>query len=188
MSRYLAGFTARVVTLFGALLLAACNPLPPLNFSPQFTGVSHGKIDADLRGVTVSLANPGETTGHMPHDSAIAAPIWRDALQDSINKSGLFDDDSRRRVNIAVKVLKIDIPEMGITFETIAEARYQMIDRKDGAVLYDQVISSTGTVPPDWAFAGVIRRRESINRAVQNNIATFMNSLSQSSVAMAQRP
>jgi hypothetical protein len=183
----LPGTVARAMTLSGALVLAACNAMPPFNFTPQFTGPSHSKIDADLRGVTVSLANPGETTGHMPSDGALAAPIWRDALQDSINKSGLFDDDSHRRVNIAVKVLKIDIPEMGITFETAAEARYQIIDRKDGAVLFDQVIPSTGTVPPDWAFAGVIRRRESINRAVQNNIATFMNSLYRSPLASGQR-
>lgn len=173
----------RLVWLVIPLSLVACNPMPPFNFAPQFSRPSQSKIDADLRSVSVTLANPEETTGRMPADAAGAAPIWRDALQDAINKSALFDDDSHRRVNIVVKVLKVDIPDVGITFETAVDAHYQIIDRKDGAAIFDQVISSTGSVPPDWAFSGAIRRRESINRAVQNNIATFMNVLYRSPLA-----
>jgi hypothetical protein len=165
------------------LALAACNPMPPFNFAPQFSRPSQAKIDADLRSVSVTLANPEETTGRMPPDAAMVPPIWRDAIQDAINKSGLFDDDSHRRVNIVVKVLKMDIPGVGITFETTVDAHYQIIDRKDGEAIFDQVISSTGSVPADWAFVGAIRRREAINRAVQNNIATFMNILYRSPLA-----
>jgi len=173
----------RLVWLTIPLWLAACNPMPPFNFAPQFSRPSQSKIDADLRSISVTLANPEETTGRMPPDAADAAPIWRDALQDAINKSGLFDDDSHRRVNIVVKVLKVDIPSVGITFETAVDAPYQIIDRKDGEAIFDQVISSTGSVPGDWAFAGIIRHREAINRAVQNNIATFLNVLYRSPLA-----
>jgi hypothetical protein len=168
---------ANAASALGLLVLIGCNALPPLNFSPEYSGPSAHKLDADLKGVTVTLANPQDKTGQMPADGALAPPIWKEALQDAIDKSALFDDDSHRRVNIAVKVLKIDIPAVGLTFQTDVDARYQIVDRQSGAPLYDQVISSVGSVPLDWAFAGVIRRRESINRAVQNNIAMFMNSL-----------
>jgi Tfp pilus assembly PilM family ATPase len=60
---------------------------------------------------------------------------------------------------------------------TETAARYELVDRKTGDILYTQDIASKGDVPFDYAFAGVTRVRESVNRAVQNNITQFLQAL-----------
>ncbi|MNT72875.1 hypothetical protein D3C72_2115160 [compost metagenome] len=56
-------------------------------------------------------------------------------------------------------------------------ARYELIDRATGSIVYTQDISADGAVPFDHAFMGVTRARESINRAAQNNIKLFLQAL-----------
>ena len=46
-------------------------------------------------------------------------------------------------------------------------------------------ISSEGVVPMDYAFMGIIRATESMNRAVRNNIADFINSLESADLSRA---
>ncbi|AOH37362.2 hypothetical protein BGP89_02865 [Luteimonas sp. JM171] len=60
---------------------------------------------------------------------------------------------------------------------TRTTARYEIIDREDGSIIFTQDVQAAGEVPMGYAFAGVIRARESINRSVQNNIAQFLQSL-----------
>lgn len=56
-------------------------------------------------------------------------------------------------------------------------ARYELIDRATGSIVYTQDVSASGEVPFNYASAGVIRARESISRSAQNNIAQFLQSL-----------
>jgi hypothetical protein len=56
-------------------------------------------------------------------------------------------------------------------------AIYEIVDRASGNMLFAESISSEGVVPMDYAFMGVIRATESMNRAVRNNIADFIGSL-----------
>ncbi|HEI3725675.1 TPA: UDP-N-acetylglucosamine acyltransferase [Escherichia coli] len=58
-----------------------------------------------------------------------------------------------------------------------AIARYEIINRANGDIIYTQDIESTGTVPASYAFYGIVRARESVNRAVQNNITQFLQAL-----------
>ncbi|HBV8116888.1 TPA: UDP-N-acetylglucosamine acyltransferase [Klebsiella oxytoca] len=80
-------------------------------------------------------------------------------------------------VSLNVKVLAIDVPSFGMAMTTKAVARYEVINRSNGDIIYTQDIESTGTVPASYAFVGVVRARESINRAVQNNITQFLQAL-----------
>ncbi|MBC3381800.1 UDP-N-acetylglucosamine acyltransferase [Serratia fonticola] len=89
----------------------------------------------------------------------------------------IFKDNSENKVSLSVKVLALDIPSFGVTFTTKTIARYELINRADGGIIYTQDISSVGTVSPGYAFAGIVRARESINRAVQNNITQFLQAL-----------
>jgi len=161
-----------------AVLLAGCAPMPPLNFSVPNVGVSQKKIDAELKSMTVTLARPDEKTGDMPAGMEQIVPqLWLTALTESLNKMTIFQDDATKKVNLLVKILKVNVPGAGASFTTETAARYEIIDRKTGDIIFTQDISSSGTTPFDYAFVGMVRARESINRAVQNNITQFLQAL-----------
>lgn len=162
-----------------AVLLTGCGPaIPPLNFSVPNVGVSQKKIDAEMKSMTVTIARPDEKTGNLPAGMEAMVPqLWQTALTEALNKMAIFQDDASRKVNVSVKILKLDPPGAGASMTTAAAARYEIMDRKTGDIIYTQDISSSGTTPFDYAFMGVTRQRESINRAVQNNITEFLQSL-----------
>lgn len=161
-----------------AMSLTGCASNPPLNFSVPNVGVAQRKVDADLRSITVSLARPDEAKGEMPAAAQHQVPeMWQSALTEALNRMVIFSDSSPRKVNLSVKVLKLDIPAFGASMKTSTIARYEIIDREDGSIIYTEEIAADGEVPFNYAFAGVTRARESINRAVQNNIAKFLQSL-----------
>lgn len=171
-------------------LLSACGPtLPPLNFSPPNIGVSSVKLDAEVRSLTVSIGRPDEQTGEVdiamiesanpyaPGTGANIVMLWKNALQESFDRMVIFKDDADKKVSLAVKILKIETPPMGISFTTDAAARYEIIDRNNGDIIFTTDVNSTGTVDGDYAFYGITRARESVNRAVQNNILSFLQAL-----------
>lgn len=170
----------RVMTVGAlSLLLAACGSVPPLNFSVPNVGVSAKKIDAEMKSMTVTIARPDEKTGDLPAAMEQVVPnLWQTALVESLNKMAIFQDDSAKKVNISVKILKLEVPSGGFSFTTQTAARYEIMDRKTGDLIYAQDISSSGTTPVDFAYLGLARARESINRAVQNNITQFLQALS----------
>ena len=178
--------TLRSACLISVLLVTACNPPQPLNFSVQNVQSSPVSVDADLREVTVTPAAPNERTGALPPAVAAVTNTWKEATQEALDRTAIFNDDSRRHVNLEVKVLKFDAPAAGITFPTYTDARYTLIDRASGDVIFSQVVSAEGTTPGDFAFVGAIRARESINRAAQNNIKAFIAALEGSPLAVAR--
>ena len=166
-----------LVTLL-ALLLTGCAANPPMNFSVPNVGVTQHKLDAELKSLTVTLARPAEKKGDMPVWAESEVPtLWQTALVEAINRMTIFKDDNPRKLNLSVKVLAIDMPGMGISFTTKTIARYELIDRATGDIVYSQDIAASGTVPGNYAFAGYVRARESVNRAVQNNISSFLQAL-----------
>lgn len=167
---------ALLLVMLGAL--GGCATNPPMNFSVPNVGVSQTKLDAELKSLTVSLARPDEKKGDMPAWAESQVPVlWQTALIDALNHMTIFRDDASRKVNLSVKVLALDVPSMGASFTTKTTARYEIIDRATGDIIYTQDIAASGTVPAGYAFVGAIRARESVNRAVQNNIAQFLQAL-----------
>lgn len=161
-----------------AFLITACGSVPPLNFSVPNVGVSSKKIDAEMKSMTVTIARPDEKTGDLPVGMEQMVPqLWQTALTESLNKMAVFQDDAAKKVNISVKILKLEVPGAGFAMTTTTAARYEIMDRKTGDLIYAQSIDSSGTTPVDYAFMGVARARESINRAVQNNITQFLQAL-----------
>lgn len=152
--------------------------MPPLNFSVPNVGYSTHKLDAELRSMTVTIARPDEATGKLPAGMETTVPqLWQTSLQESLNKMAIFKDDAHEKVNLSVKVLKLDPPSFGAAMTTEVEARYELQNRENGDIIYSQTIASTGTVSATYAFVGVVRMRESINRAVQNNVSQFLQAL-----------
>lgn len=164
--------------LFAMLTLGGCAANPPLNFSVPNVGVSQTKLGAEMKSLTVTLARPDEKKGDMPSWAEAEIPaLWRTALMDALDHMTIFTDDSARKVNLSVKVLAIDVPGFGASFTTKTIARYELIDRSNGDIIYTQDIDASGTVPASYAFVGAIRARESVNRSVQNNISQFLQAL-----------
>ncbi len=151
--------------------------MPPVNFAVSNVGYSETKVDAELKSITVSLASPEEKKGDLPAGAEGAAPLWQAALQDALNRMAIFRDDAGKRVNLSVKILAIDMPAFGASMTTKSIARYELIDRANGDIIYTQDISADGVVPFDYAFMGLVRVRESLNRSVQQNIAQFLQAL-----------
>lgn len=180
-----------LTTIILASSLVGCGTLPPANFSVPNVGLSQKKIDAEMKSLTVSVARPDEKTGDLDFRMVsidfngqggsagdLATPqLWQAALTDALNRMAIFQDDAAKKVNLSVKILKLDVPNGGASFTTQATARYEIMDRKNGDLIYSQDISSSGTTPMDYAFMGIARMRESINRAVQNNITQFLQAL-----------
>ncbi|MGE0653506.1 MAG: UDP-N-acetylglucosamine acyltransferase [Alphaproteobacteria bacterium] len=179
----------RAAALMCVLVLTACaDQLPPLNFSPPNIGVTSHRLDAELRSISVAIARPDEQTGELDlfiaESAGTAAPtgntvrsVWQQALQEALNRSLIFNDNPKRRLNLFVKIQKIDVPGLAASFTTDVAARYELMDRGNGDIIFMSDVSSAGTVPGDYAFLGAVRARESVNRAVQNNITRFLQML-----------
>lgn len=160
-----------------AFALTACQSIPPLNFSVPNVGVSKKKIDAEVKSMTVTLARADEVTGKMPSNMNGVGQTWQVAIIEALNKMTIFKDDAKKKLNLSVKVTSMDVPQMGIAFTTSTTALYEITDRATGDVIYSRSISSEGTTPADFAFNGIARKIESVNRAVQNNITIFLQDL-----------
>ena len=158
-------------------LLTGCTTPPPLNFSVPNVGVSTKKIDAEVKSVTVTLARPDEQKGDMPMGIESITNFWKESLQESLDRMAIFKDDSKNKISIQVKILAFDIPSFGLEMNSKSIARYEIIDRATGGIIYTQDISAEGVVPVSHAFLGVTRARESINRAAQNNIKQFLQAV-----------
>lgn len=173
-----------VLALAVAFTTGCATPVPPLNFSVPNAGLSQHRLDAEVRSITVTLARPDEQVGRI--DFALAegggvvatggglAVAWQTALIEALNRTLIFRDDGARKVSIAVKVLKLQVPSFGASFTTNAVARYEVVDRANGDIIFTQDVASSGTTPAGHAFLGYTRMRESVNRAVQNNISLFL--------------
>jgi hypothetical protein len=168
----------RLFTLMlGILGVAGCQAPPPANFSVANVGPGRAKLDAELRSVTVTVANPGEAVGNLSWVTGATTTLWQTSLQDALNRMAVFRDDSPRKVSLVVKILQFDIPDRAATFKTSATARYELLDRSTGAALYTTDINANSAVSMDYALLGRARAIESINRAVQGNIAQFLQAI-----------
>lgn len=167
-----------LATLMLCFLLTGCASAPPLNFSVPDVGPVASKLDAELRSTTVTWGRPDEQVGEIPPVvTTDVTQTWETALVESLNRTAVFTDSSENTVSLSVKILELDIPAIGLAMETKSTARYELIDRHDGSIIFTQDIQSLGHVPLDYAFLGPVRARESINRSVQNSIKLFLQSI-----------
>ena len=168
-------YLVNILLLGGIVLTAGCQSIPPADFTVQEVGMLSNRADAELVSLTVGYA-PQEQQGKV-EGTHIVPPLWKEALTDALNRSLAFKDDSKVRVNLSVRIVEFDVPAAGLDMKTSVGAIYEIVDRSNGNVLFTEKISSDGIVPMDYAFLGATRAVESMNRAVRNNIADFINSL-----------
>jgi hypothetical protein len=164
------------------LVTVGCVSVPPVDFTVQDVGLVDNRKSAELTSLTVGFAPQSQQK--KIEANATIPPLWKEALQDAINRSLVFQDDMSTKVNLSVRITEFDVPGPGFAMATKVSAIYEIVDRSNGDLLFAQKISSEGVVPSDYAFAGVVRMVESWNRAVRNNIADFINVLSESDISV----
>lgn len=178
------------ITVASVLFLSGCASVPPLEFSPTNVGLSTVKHDAALISTTVTAASKTDRKG--PIDIAGAesdvATLWKTALDDTILRMAIFRDNSSKKLSLAVKILKVDMPSAGLTMTTSTIARYELIDRNTGDIVFTTDVETDGRAPLGDAFNGVVRARNSVSLSVQNNISSFLQQLEAADLTKAAFP
>lgn len=171
----------KAAVLFAIIMATGCTSIPPIDFTIQDVGVVDARKNIELKSLTVGFAPKAQQS--KVEANATIPPLWKESLTDAMNRSLIFKDDMPTKVNLSVRITEFDIPAAGVAMTTKVSAIYEIVDRGTGDLLFTQKISSEGVVPFDYAFMGVVRAVESWNRAVRNNIADFINVLSDSDLS-----
>lgn len=167
------------LAMLAVLVVAGCvTSMPPANFSVPNVGISEHRLDAEVRSITVTYGRPDEQIGQIDFfvfgEGSNVSIAWKTALEEALNRMLIFTDGGSKTVSISVKILKLYVPIFGISPTAKSVARYEIIDRTNGDVIFSQDVSSSGTTPLTYAWDQTVLVRESVNRAVQNNIALFL--------------
>ena len=162
--------------LLGSVVLglAGCSP-PPLQFVPANVTISQNKLDAALVSTVVTVAPKAEARGKVDVAGAEAdvTELWKSALDDTLLRTAIFRDSSSRRVSLTVKVLKFSKSDV-LGFGVTSIAKYELIDRNTGQVVYSKEIETAGRASD---YVGVDRVRKAASRSVQDNITAFVQQL-----------
>jgi uncharacterized lipoprotein YajG len=176
-------FQTVILGVFVALLTGCAVQNPTLSFTPQDVLPSAKKIDYELKSINVSIAKDEERQGATQvgflgnqYETSFRQ-TFKEALEESIAKSAIFNDLSNNKMALTAKVMQFETPSMSTQFETKMIVRYQMLNRATGKLVFTRDISSVGSVPFDYAFMGAVRYTEARNRAVRDNIVQFIQSL-----------
>ena len=172
---------SKYILMLSIFFLASCQSMPPIDFTVQDVGLVSIRKNVELMSLTVGFA-PQTQQKKVEAGHAIP-PLWKESLQDAINRSLIFTDDADKLINLSVRITEFDVPSAGFSMTTKVSAIYEIVDRSNGDLLFAQEISSEGVVPMDYAFNGATRMVESWNRAVRNNIADFINILGQADLS-----
>ena len=121
----------------------------------------------------MTVARLDEQTGDIPFGVGTEniPQLWQTALIEALNTMTIFQDDASKKVNISVKIKNLSHPNIR-TYN--CSARYEIIDRKTGDIIFTQDISSIGE---DDTFQANIRIVNAVNRSIQNNISLFLQAL-----------
>jgi len=156
------------------LFLTSCSTIPPADFTLQEIP-SVSKKDAEM--VSITVGYEAKKRGMKIETNHLVPPAWQTALEDAINRSLIFSDDQERKFSLSVRIYHFDLPAAGITMVSDCGAIYEVLDRNSGDVVFSERIYTSGSVPMNYDFVGVVRASESINRCARNNIRDFLISL-----------
>lgn len=184
----------RLVAIFIVALLSGCatpgpTHAPTLDFAPKDVLPIGKKIEYEVKTITVSVAKEEERLGQTQigvfgnqYESSFKSSL-KDALEEAVAKAAIFNDNSNKKISLSAKVMKFETRPLTISFVTSMVVRYQLIDRENGNLIFTRDIDTSGSAPFDYSFSGSIRYAEARNRAVRENITSFISSLGEFKVA-----
>jgi hypothetical protein len=171
-----------VVAVLATVLLTGCAVYPPLDFTVPNVKKYSKKLDAELGFLTVEVAGTGDRIDDSLLDTSLVLQlmpqlphVWEVALIKAVSRADIFQYDVPRKVDIYMKIRKLDIPTelTATTVETIA--LYEVIERKSRNILYSQEIAET-VVRPGLQWGEPIIR-EVMGDSVRASITKFLDSL-----------
>jgi uncharacterized lipoprotein YajG len=158
-----------------ALMLAGCQSEPHVSATVSNVPLSTQKVNAQLGEVLVSIAPVSEQQGYMRPEVQALVPMWRESVMDSLTRSQVFTVGATQKMDVRVKIIQLSQtrnPDLGVS--TTAVASYEVIDSATGEVKWVRGISSSSTVSYQQEPVQSARDRVSLNRAIQANIAQFV--------------
>ena len=177
------GKQVKYTLIFMVVLLAGCTTAPPLDFTVESVGMVSSRKNVELVSLTVGFAPKSQqkkvnTYALGPVMANQVPSTWKEALQDALNRSLIFIDDADKKINLSVRITEFAFTGIATVTATVT-AIYEIVDRKNGDLLFAQEISAQGIVPVDYSLYGNARLAEAYNRGARNNIAEFINTLEQ---------
>lgn len=166
-----------------AIGLAGCQTPPAYDFAVSDAHTSTQKIDAQLGTVTVSM-DSADKRADLPKRYQGVDRYWQTSLQEALKRSAIFRESAGQTADLQVTILAVELPSFAVDFKTQTIARYALIDKRSGALLFIKDVQAAGEVPSDYALIGRTRARESINRSAQNNIKQFLRELEATDIRM----
>ncbi|WNH53854.1 hypothetical protein [Stenotrophomonas oahuensis] len=160
------------------LLLAGCVSTPTqVNLVPTgITRTVRPPMDMQVKLVSVIIADPATQTGKVMLDATFP-PVWRDAIQTSLDQAGLFSDDGSRNVTVYAKIRRFEFNPTGFSNTVDVDAVYSVVDRKSGDVVFEKEIVTSATNSASKTFNAQVRVINLWNQATQENIAKFVQAL-----------
>lgn len=105
---------------------------------------------------------------------------WRKSLETALHGTGLFTESSDTNMVIDVVLWEFDEVPWGSKARTKLGASYSVKNIETGEIVYEQYVESEGLADMSDGIVGGVRGQIALNRSAQNNIRTFVNSLSES--------
>ena len=155
------------------LVTTGCEAIPPLNFMVDDVSPSNNRKDAELKSLTVGFVPASQQIRNDCNNPQVPG-IFKEALQDAIDRSLVFSDDAKMKVNLSARIITCDLPAAGIAMVTTVATKYEITDRSSGDVIFSEIVSTDGVVEFSFSPVGVVRMQESTNRAFRNNINSLL--------------
>ena len=164
-----------VLVLLPCWVSAAAAEVAPGSAAP-----AAARIDASLASVSVAPASPLIAVYPLPSTLGLFLPVWRAALQDALERKGIFRAGAPRRQGLDVTVLEFALSGRILN----VFARYQLFDVASHTLVFStDIMSNQGwsglavgvTSLEDPAVA--TSHRTEVNRAIEGNIVQFLDQL-----------
>jgi hypothetical protein len=164
------------LVVFCALLCAcAANPTQ-VNLVPPNVTRSQQPFDLELKTVTVVIADKPSQTGKVMM-SATFPPLWRDSLQTSVDRAGLFKDEAAKKVTISTLITRFEFNANGFSNKVDVDATYSVVDRSNGNKIFEKNVSTTASSDVGKTFNARERLINLWNQVTQENISIFISAL-----------
>lgn len=127
--------------------------------------------------IAIAAVGGGEETDPM-WTSEVGNGAFHEALALSLDRHGVFcPRNDLARYRLQVSLVELNQPSRGFTFNVTSYVRYKLTRSADGRVLFDELVSSAGKATIEDAFVGIERLKIANERAIQQNIARFLERL-----------
>lgn len=173
-----------LLNLLISISLLSCMHVPPMDFVLHNSNIYSKNINADLKTIIVLVEPTEKRTGlvqseYGPVDISLVklCSLWNTSLKNYFAENLIFTDSSKTKVSLFVKISKLKVEPISLHFNTIIDARYVIINRSNGNILYSNIISTNAETPDNYILHGGARMKKSIELSAKLNIQKFLQSL-----------